>query len=95
MIWNLSLGWLFMAVATVSILSFMFSLGLNAIIGRDGFGPFGTMTIFTGGFFGSIYVINYFGVRLSHLQEAILTGIAGAFLVLMTLLLLKAIARRV
>ena len=95
MIWNLSLWWMFMAVATVSILSFMFSLALNAIIGRDGFGPFGTMAIFTGGFFGSIYAVTSFGVRLSQIQEAIFVGLVGAFILLMTLLLLKAVARRV
>lgn len=95
MIWNLSFGWLFMAVATVSILAFMFSLALNAIIGRDGFGPFGTTAIFTGSFFGSIYAINFYGVRLAKVQEAIFAGLTGAFIVLMTLLLLKAVVRRI
>ena len=70
MIWNLSPWWLFLAVAAVAVLAFIFSLGLNAIIGRDGFGPFGTMGIVTGGFFGSIYGVNAYGVRLSELQEA-------------------------
>ena len=71
MIWNLSPWWLFLAVAAVAVLAFIFSLGLNAIIGRDGFGPFGTMGIVTGGFFGSIYGVNAYGVRLSELQEAV------------------------
>lgn len=95
MIWNLSIFWLFMAVSVVCILSFMFSLGLNAVIGRDGFGPFGTMGIFTVGFFGSIYALNVYGVRLAKLQEAIFAGLAGAFVILLTLLLLKAVVRRI
>ncbi|APH73929.1 hypothetical protein [Aquibium oceanicum] len=94
MIWNLSPWWLFLAVATVSILSFIFALGLNAIIGRDGFGPYGTMGIVTGGFFASIYGVNYYGVRLYQLQEAVFAGVVGAFIILMTLLLLKAAVSR-
>ena len=81
MIWNLSPWWLFLAVAAVAVLAFIFSLGLNAIIGRDGFGPFGTMGIVTGGFFGSIYGVNAYGVRLSELQEAVFAGLVGAFIV--------------
>lgn len=94
MIWNLSPWWLFLAVAAVAVLAFIFSLGLNAIIGRDGFGPFGTMGIVTGGFFGSIYSVNAYGVRLSELQEAVFAGLVGAFIILMTLLLLKAAVSR-
>ncbi|MEX0406442.1 hypothetical protein ABGN05_12260 [Aquibium sp. LZ166] len=94
MIWNLSPWWLFLAVAAVAVLAFIFSLGLNAIIGRDGFGPFGTMGIVTGGFFGSIYGVNAYGVRLSELQEAVFAGLVGAFIILMTLLLLKAAVSR-
>ncbi|QDZ01527.1 hypothetical protein FQ775_14710 [Nitratireductor mangrovi] len=95
MIWNLGFGWLFMAVATVCILSFIFSLGLNVIIGRDGFGPFGTMAIVTSGFFGSIYALNAYGISLREVQEAILAGLVGAFILLMVLLLFKAVIRRV
>lgn len=94
MIWNLSPWWMFMAVAAVAILAFIFSLALNAIIGRDGFGPFGTMAIVTGGFFGSIYAANVYGVRLSQLQEAVFAGLVGAFIILMMLLLVKAAINR-
>jgi hypothetical protein len=95
MIWNLSVGWLFMAVSVVAILSFILSLALNAIIGKDGFGPFGTMGIVTFGFFISIYAVNLYGVRLAKVQEAAFAGLIGAFVVLLTMLLLKAASRRI
>ncbi|MEO9613354.1 MAG: hypothetical protein ABJG86_07960 [Nitratireductor sp.] len=95
MIWNLSFGWLLMAVGTVCILSFIFALALNAIIGRDGFGPFGTMVVLTGGFFASIYAVNAYGISLRKVQEAAFAGLGGAFVILVFLLLVKGVIRRI
>ena len=47
-----------------------------------------------GGFFGSIYLLNIYGVRLSNLQEASFAGLVGAFIVLMTVLVLKSAINR-
>lgn len=94
MIWNLSAWWLFMAVSVVTILSFILSMGLSAVIGRDGVGPTPMTVIITGGFFGSIYLLNLYGVRLSNLQEASFAGLVGAFIVLMTVLVLKSAINR-
>ena len=94
MIWNLSVWWIFMAVSVVTILSFILSMGLSVIIGRDGVGPTPMTVILTGGFFGSIYLLNLYGVRLSDLQEASFAGLAGAFLSLMMLLVVKSILNR-
>jgi len=93
-IWNLSVWWLFMAVSVVTILSFILSMGLSAIIGREGFEPTPMTVILTGGFFGSIYLLNLYGVRLSGLQEASFAGLIGAFIALMVLLLLKYVLNR-
>jgi len=93
-IWNLSVWWLFMAVAVVTILSFILSMGLSAVVGRDGVGPTPMTVIITGGFFGSIYLLNLYGVRLSNLQEASFAGLVGAFIVLMTILVLKSAINR-
>lgn len=93
-IWNLSAWWLFMAVSVVTILSFILSMGLSAVIGRDGVGPTPMTVIITGGFFGSIYLLNLYGVRLSNLQEASFAGLVGAFIVLMTVLVLKSAINR-
>ncbi|MFN3546817.1 MAG: hypothetical protein ACK4U0_04945 [Mesorhizobium sp.] len=88
-IWNLSAWWLFMAVSVVTILSFILSMGLSAIIGRDGFGPTPLTVIITGGFFGSIYLLNLYGVRLANLQEASFAGLGGAFIALLMMLVLR------
>ncbi|RST86141.1 hypothetical protein EJC49_11995 [Aquibium carbonis] len=93
-IWNLSVWWIFMAVSVVTILSFILSIGLSVIIGRDGVGPTPMTVILTGGFFGSIYLLNLYGVRLSDLQEASFVGLAGAFVALVTVLLLKSALNR-
>ncbi|MDN2579793.1 hypothetical protein [Aquibium sp. ELW1220] len=93
-IWNLSVWWLFMAVSVVTILSFILSMGLSAVVGRDGVGPTPMTVIITGGFFGSIYLLNLYGVRLSNLQEASFAGLVGAFIVLMTVLVLKSAINR-
>jgi hypothetical protein len=93
-IWNLSVWWLFMAVSVVTILSFILSMGLSAVIGREGFGPTPMTVIITGGFFGSIYLLNLYGVRLSSLQEASFAGLVGGFIVLMALLVLKSALNR-
>ncbi len=83
-----------MAVSVVTILSFMVAMGLGAIIGRDGIGPTPMTVILTGGFFGSIYLLNLYGVRLPDLQEASLAGVAGAFVTLLMVLLLKSVLNR-
>jgi hypothetical protein len=93
-IWNISVWWLFMAVSVVTILSFMVSMGLSVIIGRDGIGPTPMTVILTGGFFGSIYLLNLYGVRLPDLQEATFAGLAGAFVTLMMILLIKSLLNR-
>lgn len=95
MLAKISIEWLVMAFGAVSVLSFMLSLGLNVIIGKDGFGPFGTMFILTGGFFGSIAAANWWGIRMVDMQMGVFTGVAGAFLFLFTLLMLKALAARI
>jgi len=95
MIWNLGIGWMFMAVSAVAILAFIFSLALDAIIGSDGFGPFGTMGIVVIGFFGGIYLLNLYGIRLAKVQEAAFGGLIGAFVVLIAMLLAKAVVKRI
>jgi hypothetical protein len=70
-------------------------MALTAIIGADGFGPAVTMFILTAGFFGSIYGLNLYGVRLAEPQEAAFVGLVGSFIVLMAALVMKAIVARV
>lgn len=94
MVWNLGTDWLLMAVAVVSILSFIVAMGLHAIMGDDGFGATGNAVIITAGFFLGIFAANSFGYRLVDLKIAVATGLVGAFACLAALAALKAALNR-
>lgn len=94
MLMKLDPAWLIFAVVTVSMFAYMFSLGLDAILNEDGFGPFGNAGIITAGFFGTIYLANGQGIRFSSLLEAALTGLGGAFAAMLVLTFLKALLGR-
>lgn len=94
MVWNLDIGWLLMAVVCVGILAFILSMALNAIMGDDGFGQTGNAGVITVGFFATIFVANTFGYRLADLREAVIVGMAGAFLLLTVLAVGKAVLAR-
>ncbi|MDN2566489.1 hypothetical protein N1F89_09660 [Aquibium sp. A9E412] len=94
MLSDLSTSWFLMAVATVAMLSYMFALGLDAIMRRDGFGAFGNAAVITVGFFVTISAVNAYGVRFDDMMEAMLAGLGGAFLSFTVLALLKAAVDR-
>jgi hypothetical protein len=89
MLWNMDQMWLLMAVTVVAILGFIVALALDAIMGREGFGPLGNMAVITAGFFLGIFVANYFGVRLNDMTRAAVTGVGGAFVSLFVLAAIK------
>ncbi|TKT75253.1 hypothetical protein [Aquamicrobium sp. LC103] len=90
MLSNLDAGWLIMAIAVVGIFSFIFSMALDAIMGRDGFGPTGNAVILTAGFFLSLFLAEWWGLRLAPLTFATAIGLGGAFVCLTLLTVLKA-----
>jgi hypothetical protein len=94
MIWNLETAWLLMAVATVAVLSFFFGSALNYVMRDDGFGATGNTTIVSTGFFLGIVAVNRQGYDLHDMHVAILVGLAGAFVCLSLLTLLKAMIAR-
>lgn len=87
-------GWLLLAVVAVAMLSYFFAIGLHALLEEAAFGPLGNTAIVTVGFFGAIYAANLGGWRFGTLLDAMLTGIAGAFLLFLTLVLLKRLLNR-
>ncbi|MBX3578645.1 MAG: hypothetical protein KF723_15685 [Rhizobiaceae bacterium] len=95
MVWNLDTSWLMLAVALVSVIAFMFGSALHALIGEDGFGPFGNMLIIDAGFFGAIVAANMRGLALTDLTLAVGVGMAGSFAALAGLALLKAGLQRI
>jgi hypothetical protein len=95
MIANLGFGWFVMALAVVGILSFLLSLGLDAILNREGFGAGGNAFIITVSFFLSLYALNWYGIRFRDVAEAAMMGVGGAFVTFLVLVLGKALANRV
>ena len=95
MLWNLDTGWLLMAVAAVCVIAFMFGSALHAIMGDDGFGAIGNMTIFASGFFTAIFGLNSYGIPLRDMTLAVSAGLGGAFVSITVLALLKAGLERV
>lgn len=95
MIWNLDPAWLLVAIAAVSIASYLLGYFFNTLLPVDGFGTFGNMLVFTTGFFGAIYTANYNYIRLDDLKLAIFYGGAGALGLFLVLLILHAFVRRI
>lgn len=94
MLWNLAAGWLMMAIAAVCVIGFIFGSALHSIMREDGFGPTGNMVIFVSGFFAAIFGLNTYGISLRDVTLATSSGLAGAFVAICTLALLKATIAR-
>jgi hypothetical protein len=94
MLWNLGAGWLVLAATTVAILSFIIAVSLNGLLGDEGFGANGNASIITAGFFGGVLFVNLLGHDLADVQLAVAVGLAGAFVLLAFLVMLKAAMRR-
>jgi hypothetical protein len=87
--------WLMLSVSTVAVLCYFFGAAIDALMREDGFGAFGNGLIMSGGFFLAILAANYRGYRLSELHFAVMLGLAGAFLLLTSLALLRALVKRI
>ena len=94
MLLKLDPAWLMMAIATVTVLSYFFGSALDALMRDESFGSFGNAIILSGGFFLTILAANYRGYRLHELHTGIVVGLAGAFLLLTSLTLIRALVRR-
>lgn len=93
MLSKLDTTWLVFAVAAVAMLSYLFSTGLNALLREAGFGTVANAVIMSFGYFAAIYAGNFFGIRFS-LIEGVFVGLAGAFALMLVLVLLKAVLDR-
>ncbi len=94
MLLNLGTWWLVLAGTCVAILSFIIATVLNALMREEGFGATGNASVITAGFFGGILLANTLGHHLVDVQRAIAIGLAGSFLLLALLVMLKAAMRR-
>lgn len=94
MLLNLSFIWMTLALVSVVILSFVFGLFLDAILGEDGFGAVGNTIVLAAGFFLTIGIGNHFGFVFRDLRLAIIYGTAGACAAIVALAAIKAVATR-
>ncbi|MCU0832743.1 MAG: hypothetical protein MUC58_14790 [Rhizobiaceae bacterium] len=95
MLGKLPFIWLVLAISAVAIASYMMSLVIDGIFGKDGFGTIGNMVVFTVGFFGALIVAEMLGFRLRGLQMATFTGLGGAIGLFLTLALGKMVLDKV
>lgn len=94
MIWELDTNWMLFAIAAVAAIAYMLALLLEAVLGGQGYGPFGNAFLITAGFFGAIYLANRQGIDLSEVGKATAFGLVGAFVVLFVMVLLRMLLRR-
>jgi len=90
MLMNLDPTWMMMAFTVVAILSFIFGMALDGLLGAEGFGPIGNTIVVTTGFFHSIFTANLYGVHFYDVKMAVATGLVGAFACLGVLAVIKA-----
>ncbi|MDN5926593.1 MAG: hypothetical protein L0I29_05920 [Hyphomicrobiales bacterium] len=90
MLMNLDPTWMMMAVAVVAILSFIFGMALDGLLGAEGFGPIGNTIVVTAGFFLGIFAANAYGIQFYDLKMAVAAGLCGAFVSLGILAAVKA-----
>lgn len=95
MLMKLDTVWLIFALAGVAMLSYLFSIGLSALLRDAGFGVIGNALIVIAGFFGGIYLSNIYGIRFQELLPAIIHGLVGAFILLFILMMAKLALNRV
>ncbi|MCR4265530.1 hypothetical protein [Nitratireductor sp. ZSWI3] len=95
MLMKLDTSWLLFGIAAVTMLAYLLSLGLDAVMREDGFGALGNAGIITVAFFATIYLANDHGIRFASLTEAAFAGMSGSFSALLILTFAKAILKRV
>lgn len=83
------LDWNVMFAILAFMAAFFVGQGMNAVMGRQGFGVFGNTIILSVGFFIGLHASELMRVRISGLEGFFAVGIAGAFVSLMLLTLLK------
>lgn len=79
---------------SIVIGSFFLGNAMDGVLQEDGFGIFGNMIVIAAGFFVGLWVGKYFGYPVRDFKFGIVAGLAGSFVSLLTLSILKALANR-
>lgn len=89
MLWNLDIGWFVMAFGTVAGVAYILALMMESSLGKEGYGPLLNAAFTTAGFFLAILGANYQGINLAELKWALAYGGAGAFAMMLLMLVLR------
>jgi hypothetical protein len=74
--------------------SFFLGNAMDGVLGRHGFGVFGNMIVIAAGFLIGIWVSRYLGYPIGNFRFGIMVGLAGSFVSLLVLALLKGLLNR-
>lgn len=92
--WYLDLNTQIFLVTIVAIFGFFIGHAMDGVLGDEGFGPYGNMSVIVTGFIASVFLMRYFGFSMRDLRLAATGGLAGSFTCLATLVLSKNILHR-
>jgi hypothetical protein len=79
MLASLGFVWMMLTIGCVGIVSYILSMGLDAIMGRESLGPVANAVVLTGGFFIAIELASGWGFNLADMRYATTAGLGGAF----------------
>lgn len=79
---------------TVVIMTYFIASAMHGVMGPDGFGVLGNQGIIIAGFYLGIWGGRYFHFPVRDFTNAVIAGLAGAFIALFFLTVLKALLNR-
>lgn len=90
MFYGIDTSTLLIAITVVAAFSFFFGSVLDAIAQANGFGPTGNTLLVLIGFAAGTYTSSLYGFHGSDMKVLAACGLAGAFVLFITLALIKA-----
>jgi uncharacterized membrane protein YeaQ/YmgE (transglycosylase-associated protein family) len=79
---------------SVVLCSFFIASAMDGVLSADGFGVIGNQVIIVAGFYLGIWTARHFGYSVSNFTYSVVIGLAGAFIALLVLAIIKALLSR-
>jgi hypothetical protein len=92
--WTLTIEGFLIALAIVAAMSFIVAIGVDSIVGEDGFGVSGSALVMTLGFFFTVFSVRQLGWSGEDVRYGVGAGLVGAFLALTVGMLAKLVRGR-
>ena len=80
---------------SVVLLSYFIASAMDGVMGPESFGVLGNQGIVVCGFYLGMWTAHFYRLPVSNFTNAVVAGLAGAFVALFILTLLKALLNRV